>query len=21
MASVSFDNATRLYPGGTRPAV
>src|SRR5207342_2606769 len=21
MASVTFDNATRLYPGGTRPAV
>ena len=21
MASVSFDKATRLYPGGTRPAV
>ena len=20
MASVTFDNATRLYPGGTRPA-
>ena len=21
MASVTFDEATRLYPGGTRPAV
>ena len=21
MASVTFDNATRIYPGGTRPAV
>ena len=21
MASVTFDNATRLYPGGVRPAV
>ncbi len=21
MASVTFDDATRLYPGGTRPAV